>query len=147
MLGITVPLISGRFVFVQGACAKCAKEFCSRVPAGGSYPRTCSRRCAVLLSGKAARKRRRARLRSIEHAPYRDEDIFEADGYRCQECGVKCRVGADRSTYHPRNPTVDHIVPTTWDGSSDTPVNLQTLCFRCNTLKGDRHAGQLKLIG
>lgn len=51
--------------------------------------------------------------------------VFVSD-IRCAACGA----GIDL--------TIDHVKPRSWGGSSD-PENLQWLCRRCNSSKGNRH--------
>ena len=51
--------------------------------------------------------------------------VFERNAYRCVNCG-----GYD-------DLTIDHIVALT-NGGSDDDANLQTLCRRCNSSKGNR---------
>ena len=53
--------------------------------------------------------------------------IYQRDGYRCRLCGV-----SDKFT----KLEIDHIVPIAKGGKS-TYDNLQTLCHKCNTEKGD----------
>lgn len=53
--------------------------------------------------------------------------IYARDGYRCRKCGV--------SNQHAQL-EIDHIIPIAKGGKS-TYDNLQTLCHRCNVLKGD----------
>ena len=50
--------------------------------------------------------------------------IYARDGYRCCNCGS------------PHNLEIDHIIPISKGGKS-TMNNLQTLCHRCNTMKGN----------
>lgn len=52
--------------------------------------------------------------------------IKARDNYICLKCGTT------------KNLTVDHIIPVSKGGSSDDD-NLQTLCYACNTSKGNRH--------
>jgi len=50
---------------------------------------------------------------------------------------------------HPLAPTIDHLIPLA-DGGSDSPANVATAHFLCNSTKGERHGGggdQLTLIG
>lgn len=53
--------------------------------------------------------------------------IYKRDGYRCQLCGRKTN-----------NLEIDHIKPIA-KGGKTTYDNLQTLCHRCNVLKGDSY--------
>jgi 5-methylcytosine-specific restriction endonuclease McrA len=71
--------------------------------------------------------------RNCEHltkvSPYRGvfgkirDEIFERDG-ECLKCGRKNKF------------TIDHIVPISKGGNNEKS-NLQILCERCNSLKGD----------
>ena len=49
--------------------------------------------------------------------------VFERDAYRCVSCGTH------------KDLRVDHIHPES-AGGADTLENLQTLCARCNSVKG-----------
>lgn len=50
--------------------------------------------------------------------------IIHRDNYRCLRCGSK------------NNLTIDHIIPVSRKGDKSNN-NLQTLCEKCNTWKGD----------
>lgn len=51
--------------------------------------------------------------------------VFDRDGHACLRCGATDSL------------TLDHVFP--WSlGGPDTVDNLQTLCGRCNSSKGDR---------
>ena len=60
--------------------------------------------------------------------------VFERDGWVCQRCLRVCRRDGKVT---PRMATCDHVVPVSMGGWDD-PVNLQTLCLRCNQFKGQR---------
>ena len=60
--------------------------------------------------------------------------VFERDGWVCQRCLRICRKDGKTT---PRMATCDHVVPLSMGGWDD-PVNLQTLCLRCNQFKGQR---------
>lgn len=51
--------------------------------------------------------------------------VFSKDGHKCVRCGATKPL------------SVDHIVPVVMGGSDDLS-NLQTLCRRCNSIKGAR---------
>lgn len=109
------------------------------------------RRTVIAVKRKAERKagkrRRRARLKSVEFERFDDEEIFERDQWRCQLC--KRRVLPNRKVPHPRAPTLDHIVPIAHDGPH-TRANVQCACFECNWRKADGVNGQgeqLRLVG
>ena len=53
--------------------------------------------------------------------------IYERDGYRCRHCGKKQEMN---------DLEIDHIFPISKGGKS-TYDNIQTLCRRCNKLKGN----------
>lgn len=52
--------------------------------------------------------------------------VFERDAYRCRHCGTWYDL------------CVDHIIPESAGGTLDLD-NLQTLCRRCNSIKGTKH--------
>lgn len=56
------------------------------------------------------------------------EEVYERDGRKC----LKCRE-VDRSKL-----SIDHIQPLSL-GGSNSEKNLQTLCIKCNVLKGQEH--------
>ena len=60
--------------------------------------------------------------------------VFDRDGWVCQRCLRVCRRDGKTT---PRMATCDHVVPLSLGGWDD-PVNLQTLCLRCNVFKGER---------
>lgn len=51
--------------------------------------------------------------------------IYERDGHRCLKCNTSLNL------------TIDHIKPVGLGGTKD-PDNLQTLCARCNSDKGQQ---------
>lgn len=101
---------------------------------------TCGRKtCQKIHQGFLASVRRAI----LEDAPIDSEvspiGVFERDGWRCQACGVNTPPDL-RGRPVPNAPELDHIVAVkdpaflehghTWN-------NLQTLCRRCNKLKGN----------
>ena len=61
--------------------------------------------------------------------------VFERDDFTCQLCGDRLEMDAPR--WHPKSPTIDHIVPLS-TGGDHLYSNIQAACFRCNTSKGNR---------
>lgn len=55
--------------------------------------------------------------------PHLRKTVFERDAYRCRECG----------DHHDL--VIDHIFPIS-RGGTNAVENLQTLCGKCNTVKG-----------
>lgn len=51
--------------------------------------------------------------------------VWERDNFTCQECGTR------------KNLTIDHIYPESKGGDLSLD-NLQTLCHKCNSSKGNR---------
>ena len=95
---------------------RCANGHDKGVQGKGKYCAQCVRDYKLVLDAqKAKRKRETARKR---------HRVFARDGYRCINCGSS------------RNLTLDHVWPRAKGGTSDEG-NLQTLCYRCNQLKGD----------
>jgi len=68
--------------------------------------------------------------------------VFERDGWRCRLCGEL--VDRTKQAPHPRSPSVDHIVPLA-KGGAHTYANVQCAHFGCNSKKGARDGGQLRL--
>ena len=54
------------------------------------------------------------------------ETIFKRDNYKCVQCGIGKKEGAELH--------VDHVISKDWGGEA-TIENGQTLCSRCNFLK------------
>lgn len=75
--------------------------------------------------------------------------VCERDGWRCQDCGIKCHKGGHRFNKKTRqmsmrNAEHDHIVPLAWGVANrgNTFDNSQCLCRKCNLKKGSHRAGQ-----
>ncbi len=80
--------------------------------------------------------RRRVPPRSPEW-PAIKRVVLERDGWECQRCGILCSPTKSKLATRGRWATVDHIVPRS-RGGWDDPVNLQTLCYSCNEIKGEK---------
>lgn len=58
-------------------------------------------------------------------------------GNRCLRCGV-------HETY-VGGLTVDHVIPLSWEESSNSIKNIQPLCARCNSIKGNRNKNDYRI--
>jgi hypothetical protein len=72
------------------------------------------------------------------------DEIVKRDGGRCQLCGRKVRRWEGK--WRKDLATLDHIVPLSRDGEH-TKQNIQLACAQCNSWKGAKRQGQLRLIG
>lgn len=84
---------------------------------------------AVVILRRMVSARRR-------QAPFCRKNVLLRDGLVCQYCG-------DR--FHPRDLTMDHVIPRSrWKGT-DTPTtweNIVTCCMGCNAKKGNKTCEQ-----
>ena len=92
--------------------------------------------------------RTRARHHGVRYVSVPVKRIYERDNYTCQICSRKCLSKAKfhkaTRAIHPRSPSIDHIIPMC-RGGDHVESNLQTACWQCNTLKGSKGGGQLRL--
>jgi hypothetical protein len=92
--------------------------------------------------------RSRARHHGVQYQPVPVKQVYERDNYTCQICSRKClpkaMISKQTGKIHPMSPTIDHIVPMC-RGGDHVEANLQTACFRCNSIKGSKGGGQLRL--
>ncbi len=86
---------------------------------------------------------RRARKKQVAYEPVDPLVVFTRDGWRCQLCGCATPQRL-RGTYKPNAPELDHIVPLASKGSH-TYANTQCACRKCNSEKGSKTLGQLRL--
>lgn len=99
-------------------------------------------RVKILCSHKCA-SRRGAQLRAHKMCGHPRIDrlaIFDRDEWKCCKCGKD--VIRDKSNRHPDQANIDHIIPLSKGGGSETD-NLQTLCRKCNATKAARVVPQL----
>lgn len=73
-------------------------------------------------------ERRRGGYRKKDIAESLRWQVFERDDFRCRKCGSRQQLRAD------------HVHPESAGGEA-TLENLQTLCHRCNSKKGNRIEG------
>lgn len=94
----------------------------------------------VYCDPACARKHRtRVKAEAIARGErFRDEEIYERDGWICQLCGEPI----DRAAYppHPRSRNIDHIVPIV-RGGQHTRENCQAAHRICKMAKGSKVQG------
>ncbi|WP_366942314.1 HNH endonuclease signature motif containing protein [Amycolatopsis sp.] len=125
-----------------GACERCGTQFVATTR-GWPTARYCSDRCLK----RARNSRRRAREHRAEAESYSRYAIFVRDDWRCHICRLK--VVRSAVVPHAMAPTIDHLLPLV-AGGADSPANVATAHFLCNSIKGDRagrFGDQLALIG
>jgi len=77
-----------------------------------------------------AKQRQRAILENGLPGTYSEQQwkkLCEMFDGRCARCGKRKRL------------TVDHMIPITWEGSTNWITNIQPLCLSCNAAKGNRN--------
>lgn len=123
--------------FIEKECKQCGGRFNTNFMA--SSRKYCSKQCAK----RAVKQQRSYRKRGqfVERV-YRAE-IYKRDDGKCQICGKK--VDLTKVAPHPKSPTLDHIIPLAKGGTHE-PKNVQLAHFICNSLKGDRDGGQLRMF-
>ncbi|MFN3585172.1 HNH endonuclease [Phenylobacterium sp.] len=111
------------------ACPECAGLF----QPGWAQQRYCSPACQTTHSDRIRRSRRRAAEREAAERidPF---EVFDHDGWRCQECGADT-PRALRGTLDTRAPELDHIIPLA-RGGQHVRSNVRCLCRGCNMRKG-----------
>lgn len=82
---------------------------------------------------RATWHRRKARKNQVLSTPYDFKAICNHYGNVCLCCGVSPIAGERKTMLTP-----DHVVPIS-KGGPDTSDNIQPICLKCNTSKGDHH--------
>jgi 5-methylcytosine-specific restriction endonuclease McrA len=119
--------------FVVGLCPTCGDTFTDVVRGLTAPSRYCSQVCAKRDARRNRKHQRRARMRGGDRIGL--AALAKRDGWRCHIC--KRRVSA--STW-----SVDHLVPLS-DGGSHTWQNVALAHHRCNSLRSNTGAAQLRL--
>ena len=132
-------------------CRECGMEF--TIEYGNKHRVYCSTTCRAKYMQKhkthspdaRARQRHARRARKYSNGPVESIspiDVFRRDGWVCGVCGKK----VDRKLKYPdlMSASLDHIVPLA-RGGTHTLSNVQCAHFICNSHKGDKGNGQLRL--
>lgn len=121
-------------------CQVCHKEFeCWEQLEIDKY-RFCSNKC----NKKAAKQRRDLRYEGA-FVEYIDiELLYFRDHGRCQLCGRKLNKKLIGNYKNNNAPTVDHIIPLAKGGLHEYR-NVQLACRYCNSMKGAKEIGQLRI--
>jgi hypothetical protein len=139
----------------ERSCKHCGRTFVALGARGPALRicKACKKRAKQECSRRRKRKygrnhRQRARHHGVRYVPVPVKEIYERDNYTCQICSKKClpkaMVSKATGKIHPRSPSIDHIVPMC-RGGEHVEANLQTACFKCNSLKSSSGGGQLRL--
>lgn len=118
------------------------------VPNSSAFSRPACEACKRDLRRQKKRMygcyRRRCRTYGGHFNPnVKPRGVFVRDGWRCHICGKKTSKFFRLSD--PRSATVDHHpIPLSKGGDHDWH-NVRCACFACNTLKGARWDGQMRL--
>lgn len=105
-----------------------------------TFPAVCSacaaegRKASAYIAKRLSNKTREQR-EQVSGAVVRKRAIFARDKWKCQHCGIRCRLDAGPNS--PEYPELDHVVPLA-KGGLHTPENCQCLCRKCNGEKGSK---------
>lgn len=124
-------------------CRVCSRQYQNTNAIKGN---SCSDECR-LKAKREVRRERKHRRRLKEKNNYQEGttllNIKKRDGDRCLICNKKV-LDKNISGYDKLNGTIGHIISIA-NGGSHTMSNVQLECQQCNTSKGARNSGQLRL--
>lgn len=125
----------------QGNCSECGQLFVYT----GVLRLTCGKACAVVRWSRTSGGNgvRRARRRGQQADPVDPIAVLSRDQWICQLCGISTPRRL-RGKNVRNAPTVDHIIPIA-RGGAHTYDNVQCACRACNTTKGAKMRGQLRI--
>lgn len=133
--------VSKRAELANRICSECKREYQPR----DSRQVGCSLQCGRAISSRVGAHTRRVRLAGSFVERVDPFAVFDRDGWTCQQCGTATPKRL-RGKINPRAPELDHIVPVA-RGGEHSYRNTQCLCRKCNTSKGARSKGQMRLFG
>lgn len=122
--------------FIDKICRHCGKPF--KVNFLVDRRQYCSDKCLE----RSHRRERRVREKKQFVCHIRLNDIYLRDGGKCQLCGG--RIDRKIKPPHPMSLTLDHIIPLVRGGLHE-PSNVQISHFGCNSKKGGKLIGQMRL--
>jgi 5-methylcytosine-specific restriction endonuclease McrA len=123
-------------------CAECGVSFVTSY--GDKRNVYCSNGCSRRNARRIARKKERARLRTLSVESVNPIKVFDRDGWKCMICGVKTPRKL-RGTYEDGAPELDHIMPLSL-GGAHSYMNTQCACRRCNAEKSNTPPHQPSLF-
>jgi 5-methylcytosine-specific restriction endonuclease McrA len=129
-------------------CKECGKIVIPTYENGnGSRKDFCSIRCSKRYRRRERGNchKRRAEFYGSDYIPVNPNRVFIRDGWRCQICHAKLKRN-DRGTFKELAPELDHIIPLS-KGGEHSYKNTQCVCRKCNSEKGAREIGQLRMFG
>lgn len=130
-------------------CKHCRRKVVST----GFLPKRVCRACKKKLRKKWRRVRSKGiRERALRYGvlrePYSRIELLQRDHWTCQLCSSpllrKWTYNKRTLVPHPRNATLDHIMPMS-KGGADAAWNIQACCLECNGRKSAAAMGQLRL--
>jgi len=136
------------FKTISLCCSDCGSSFigtgrttkCDKCRRAESKAKTKVRNKAL-----GVRKERGIERRAMRHGVYMEKvipkNVYERDKWRCVSC--KCKVIVSK-VYHPRQASIDHIIPLSM-GGSHTYGNSQTMCVSCNSSKSNNITSNVQL--
>ena len=133
-ISCAITLRPGQRLWTAHACHECGAAFL----AGTRYPhKYCSKRCARKNRRRLDKRKRRAWTRTTNVGTVDLATIAQRDGWRCHICHRK----VSRANW-----SLDHLIPLSY-GGPHTNENTALAHHRCNTLRSNTGAAQLRLMG
>lgn len=135
---------------IERICNVCSKDFNYL---DSPHYNQCSDKCFNVHQKIQKRKnrtqsqkhnKRARRLNAVYELGITIKKLLMRDGNKCLICNKKV-LEVNVSGYHKENATIGHIIAMA-NGGSHTWANIQMECMECNTKKGVKDGGQLRLF-